>query len=135
MQRQFALYEVLLIFFVTVTMLMVAISLDFPLYLAIIPGFLLISFFGRRNGFQLRDVLKSSKKGIKRNVNVAWLLFFIGLLLPTWYYSGTINHLNELFLSLISPTYFLPTVKCFHLFLFMLDELILSWRGTPPTQN
>ncbi|KGP73067.1 Na+/H+ antiporter NhaC family protein [Pontibacillus yanchengensis] len=106
MNKSFSLLEVVLIFTVTVSFLMMAISFDGPLYLAMIPGIVLLCGFGIKHGYTMNQFVHSSWKGVKRNKDVAWLLFFIGVLLPTWYFSGTIHDLNELFLSFISPSYF-----------------------------
>lgn len=85
---------------------MVAIFFEWPLFLAMVPSFALLYIFGKKHGLNEQDFIKSSKEGMKRNKNVAWLLFFIGMILPTWHYSGTISDLNALFLTLISPAFF-----------------------------
>ncbi|MBB6453282.1 NhaC family Na+:H+ antiporter [Salirhabdus euzebyi] len=106
MKKAFSLLEIILIFSITITFLMIAISSDLPLYLAMLPGLFVLCGISWKHGYTMKDFRIFAWKGIKRNGNVAWLLFFIGMLLPTWYFSGTIDDVNTLFLSLISPNYF-----------------------------
>ncbi|SES30706.1 Na+/H+ antiporter NhaC family protein [Salipaludibacillus aurantiacus] len=106
MTRTFTLTELLLILGVTVAVLMTAILNNFSLVLAIMPGLFLLVGISVRKGFSFSELSRSAFFGIKRNKDVAWLLTFIGILLPTWHFAGTINDLNALFLTVINPAYF-----------------------------
>ncbi|UCZ53885.1 hypothetical protein LGQ02_03625 [Bacillus shivajii] len=106
MNTRFNVIELVLILGVTVGTLMLAILLDFSLVVAILPGLTLLTFIAKKNGFTYKGLVMSSWTGVKRNKNIAWLLAFIGVILPTWFLSGTINDLNQLFLSFVSPEYF-----------------------------
>ncbi|WP_096187137.1 Na+/H+ antiporter NhaC family protein [Evansella halocellulosilytica] len=106
MNKRFSIFELVLVLGVTVSSLMTAILVDFSLVGAILPGLALLVLFSKKNGYTYNDLLRSSWTGVVRNKNVAWLLAFIGIILPTWFLSGTITDLNQLFLSLIAPKYF-----------------------------
>ncbi|WP_280769637.1 Na+/H+ antiporter NhaC family protein [Salipaludibacillus daqingensis] len=105
-QKTFTLVELLFIISVTVSSLITAILNDLSLVLAICPGLFLLVVISLRKGFSIKKLRTSSWTGVKRNKDVAWLLAFIGILLPTWYLAGTIRDLNDLSLSLIHPGYF-----------------------------
>lgn len=106
MQRNFTYIEIIIIFLVTLLPLMGAVAGDFPLAAAMIPGLITLTAVTRRKNVRWIDIFSTMKKGIYRNRNVAWLLVFIGLLLPTWALAGTIDDLNSLFLTFISPAFF-----------------------------
>ncbi|UTR08877.1 hypothetical protein MM300_13120 [Evansella sp. LMS18] len=106
MNNRFSHIEIALVIGGTAGILMFAVLFDFPLAAAIVPGFILLAAIALKKGYKPSELWLFSMTGIKRNKNIAWLLAFIGVILPTWYYSGTIGHLNDLFMSLISPEYF-----------------------------
>ncbi|WP_078592504.1 Na+/H+ antiporter NhaC family protein [Evansella clarkii] len=106
MDNRFSHIEISLVIGGTAAVLMLAVLFNFPLAAAIVPGFLMLTVIALKKGYKSSELWQFSITGIKRNKNIAWLLAFIGVILPTWYYSGTIGHLNDLFLSLISPEYF-----------------------------
>lgn len=105
-KQPFTLIDLIIILTVTVGSLITAIVNNFSLVMAISPGLFLLILISIRKGFLVQQLLKSSWLGMKRNKDVAWLLAFIGILLPTWYLAGTIRDLNELSLALINPAYF-----------------------------
>lgn len=107
MQQNYKGKEVLLILGTTILFLIGAVFYDLPLVIGILPGIvlLLVSVFQR--GYTSSRLWIAMKLAVKRNKEVAWLLSFVGIILPTWYLSGTIEHLNQLFLSLISYDHFL----------------------------
>ncbi|MDG5789834.1 Na+/H+ antiporter NhaC family protein [Evansella sp. AB-P1] len=105
-KEAFTLKEVLFIFSITIMFLMMGISYDIPLFIAMLPGVIALWIIGMKHQYTFRELVSFSWKGMVRNRHVAWLLFFIGVILPTWYYSGTIHDINSLFLTFISPTYF-----------------------------
>ncbi len=107
MNTRFSLAEIVFIFTVTIGLLMAAIAQSYPLFLAILPGLFALGFFSFRKGITLKEIIRSSFTGMKRNKDVAWLLTFIGLILPTWFLAGTIDDLNALFLLFITPEYYL----------------------------
>ncbi|TVP88786.1 MAG: hypothetical protein EA344_00190 [Alkalicoccus sp.] len=107
MKRSFHLYEIIIVFTLTLLPLMAAVLFNFPLAAAMIPGFLILLYFAHQKQVPSTALADSVKKGLYRNRNVAWLLVFIGLILPTWALAGTIEDLNTLFLNFISPDYFL----------------------------
>jgi Na+:H+ antiporter, NhaC family len=107
MNRSFSYIEVILIFAATLLPLMSAIAGGFPLAAAIIPGLLTLGIITKRKQVSWNDLYKAVKKGLYRNRNVAWLLVFIGILLPTWGMAGTIEDLNTLFLTFLSREHFL----------------------------
>ncbi|WP_171051885.1 Na+/H+ antiporter NhaC family protein [Alteribacter natronophilus] len=107
MKRTFTLIEIIMIFAVTLAFLMGAIATGFSLALAMLPGVTALILLCRKKGISWTNLGRAAVTGISRNRNVAWLLAFIGLILPTWYMAGTIDDLNALFLTFISPEYFL----------------------------
>jgi Na+:H+ antiporter, NhaC family len=107
MKRSFYLYEIIIVFTLTLLPLMAAVFFNFPLAAAMIPGFFILIYFAYQKQVPAGALTDSVKKGLYRNRNVAWLLVFIGLILPTWSLAGTIEDLNTLFLHFISPDYFL----------------------------
>ena len=106
MPKAFTTKELALILTLTVGGLMIAISSGLSLTLGIIPGFLSLLILARQKQIPKRQLFTSCKKGLIRNKDVAWLLVFIGILLPTWYIAGTVNDLNQLFLTFVSPAHF-----------------------------
>ncbi|ADH98529.1 Na+/H+ antiporter NhaC family protein [Salisediminibacterium selenitireducens] len=106
MPKDFTTKELTLILTLTIGGLIIAISTGLSLTLGITPGFLSLLILARNKHIPLRQLVESCKKGLIRNKDVAWLLVFIGILLPTWYVAGTVDDLNRLFLTLISPAHF-----------------------------
>lgn len=107
MKRTFTYLEIFIIFAMTLGPLMAAITIDFPLAAAMLPGLISLLLLCAKKQIPGRELFSAVKKGMHRNRNVAWLLVFIGLLLPTWGLAGTIDDLNNLFLTFIAPDYFL----------------------------
>jgi Na+:H+ antiporter, NhaC family len=107
MKRSFYLYEIIIVFTLTLFPLMAAVFFDFSLAAAMLPGFFTLIYLAYKKQVPAGALTDSVKKGLYRNRNVAWLLVFIGLILPTWALAGTIEDLNTLFLQFISPDYFL----------------------------
>ncbi|SDO23809.1 Na+/H+ antiporter NhaC family protein [Alkalicoccus daliensis] len=107
MRRTFTYIEILLIFLLTLLPLMGAVAGGFPLAAAMLPGTGALITITLGKNVRWTELIAAVKKGIYRNRNVAWLLVFIGLLLPTWALAGTIDDLNNLFLNFISPEFFL----------------------------
>lgn len=83
MRATFSFSQLLWIIALTVFGLMMAIFLSFPLILGIAPGFFILIFFARLKAIPWQDIYASSLRGLYRNKDVAWLLVFIGILLPT----------------------------------------------------
>ncbi|WP_161524784.1 Na+/H+ antiporter NhaC family protein [Alteribacter lacisalsi] len=107
MKKSFTIIDIIFIFAVTLVFLMGAIAISFPLALAMVPGVAALVVLCRKKEISWHTIGQASLTGVSRNKNVAWLLAFIGLILPTWYMAGTIDDLNALFLTFISPDYFL----------------------------
>lgn len=107
MNETFTIKEISLILGITITCLIMAVMQTFSLVLAILPGFILLLMISLKKGFTKKQIMQAAKTGFERNKAVGWLLIFIGMLLPSWYYAGTIHDINLVFLSLISPDYFL----------------------------
>lgn len=106
MRATFSITELIWIITLTVLGLMLSIVMDFPLLLGIAPGFSVLLYFARIKSISWKGIISSCMTGLKRNKDVAWLLVFIGILLPTWAVAGTIDDLNLLFLTLISTEHF-----------------------------
>ncbi|KGX92772.1 hypothetical protein N781_14580 [Pontibacillus halophilus JSM 076056 = DSM 19796] len=107
MKQSFLLREIVLILTITIGVLMVAVVHNFSMTLAIVPGFAILLYFFYKKGYthaHLRDAITT---GIKRNKEVAWLLMFVGMVLPTWKLAGTVEDMNTVFLSFISADHFL----------------------------
>ncbi|NJP37717.1 Na+/H+ antiporter NhaC family protein [Alkalicoccus luteus] len=95
------------VFSCAIVPLMSAAAFELPLGPAMLPGLAAAAAAVMYKGAPAAFVARTSLKGMNRSRAIAWLLIFIGLLLPAWTYAGIVDDLNQLFLAGIHPGYFL----------------------------
>lgn len=83
-----------------------SILFHYPLAIGFLPGLFLLYYQALRKDVPLSDLLKTSFRGIGKTKEILWLFVFIGILLPAWYYSGTIPDMVAFMLSWIRPEHF-----------------------------
>ncbi|WP_026697801.1 Na+/H+ antiporter NhaC family protein [Alkalicoccus chagannorensis] len=102
----YSLPQIMLVFTITLLPLMAAVFFGFPLPAAVLPGLALLLWMETRRGVKHRTLLHVVQTGLSRNRTIAWLLVFIGLMLPTWAAAGITEDLNLLFQHTLRPDFF-----------------------------
>lgn len=78
-------------------------ALHEPLVFGFVPGFLFLLYFSLQNGLSTKEAWHTSISGINRAKEVIWILLLVGLLMPAWTESGTIEAMVSAGLSLLKP--------------------------------
>ncbi len=120
---QFRMHELLSLMVITVSGFVLSVVIQFPLIVGFLPGLTYLMIMIYRKGVLFFDLIKASRKGIKRNKEVIWLLGLIAIILPAWMMSGTIPRLIELTLSWIKVDHFI-------LLSFLITFLVSMMLGT-----
>ncbi|WP_444684722.1 Na+/H+ antiporter NhaC family protein [Alkalicoccus luteus] len=95
------------VFICAIAPLMTAAAFELPLGPAMLPGLAAAAAAILYKGASVSFVSRTILKGMSRSRAIAWLLVFIGLLLPAWTYAGIVDDLNQLFLAGVHPGFFL----------------------------
>jgi Na+:H+ antiporter, NhaC family len=86
---------------------LVAVTLHKPLVIGFLPGFIFLVSLAISKELSLKHILQICLKGINRTSGVIWILFLVGLLLPSWYMAGTIEQMVSIALKIITPEHFI----------------------------
>ncbi|WP_181186143.1 Na+/H+ antiporter NhaC family protein [Alkalicoccus urumqiensis] len=105
--QPFSIKQIIFVFAALLVPLGAAVSGSFPLWAAVLPGAVVLFIMLQKKGASPQDVLRSIRRGVLRNRPIAWLLVFIGLLLPSWASAGIVSDLNDLFLASVPVSFFL----------------------------
>ena len=95
----------------------------FPVQVALAAGFVIFFFYGRKQGFPVRELFKMAGRGIYTTRNIVVVLLLVGVLTALWRASGTIPALVCYFVPWIHPSVFL-------LMTFLLNSFLSVLTGT-----
>ena len=103
--------------------LIICLSFDITVIVALLIGFVCFVGYGLYKGFSIRQLAIMAGKGQKTGLNIMLVLAMIGLLTASWRISGTIPYLVSFAVNLISPDYCL-------FFAFVLNASLSLLIGT-----
>lgn len=103
--------------------LLICIGLDISILCALTFGLLLFLLYGRRRGFQWRELLGMAVNGVRTVSNILVTFFLIGILTAFWRAAGTIPVIVCYAAGWIRPSVFL-------LMTFLLNSVVSVLTGT-----
>lgn len=106
---RFTTWQMIRLIVMTLSGILTAIAFGVELVFGFIPGLGYLIHLTRKNGASLKGLAHASTRGALQAKEVMVILLLVGMLLPSWYMSGTIPKLVEVALDTLSINHFLVT--------------------------
>jgi Na+:H+ antiporter, NhaC family len=102
----FSIKETFSIVIVTLLGVVLSVLFHFILFFGFLPGFIYLIYISYKKGKSLRYLYEYAQSGFLKTKEVMIILLLVGLLLPSWEMSGTIDQMVFYILSHIDPSFF-----------------------------
>ena len=121
-EKHFSVVEIILLLIITLAGVVTSVILKWVLVIGFLPGLLFLLLLTVRKGVTRKAIFQMSMRGVWKTKEVIIILFLVGLLLPSWYLSGTIEQMVSISLQILSPSHFL----LLSFFLMMILSMLLG---------